>query len=284
MPPTHSLITKTQPLNLSIPSDPPTHGLANPLPQTATTTAKMPLKHPNHPDPPVPTPIPTPLPFPLRFYSPTSPTPDDRGRTLSTILCWPPSRLESSHDYIQNLFPLPERSPYNPSAPLIDEYTFYTFRTSEELQSQLRRSLACMARFYGFDYVVRGGDGIAEVMITFEPQPQPDFEAATRNWLTTPFSHNHLRITRIIRCCRLLGLEAEAEAFHDAITKAAQHPQFARSRMYWRRAAERPLYLAPEDEEDEEDEEKWTGFLYRFEEARDECRSGVESEGEDGDG
>ncbi|KAI4201309.1 MAG: hypothetical protein LQ350_003347 [Teloschistes chrysophthalmus] len=228
-----------------------------------------------------PKPTPTPLPFPLRFYSPTSPAPDPHGRTLSTILRWPSSRLESSHDYIQNLFPLPERSPFNPSAPLIDEYTFYTFRSSEELQSQLRRSLICMARFYGFDYVVpRGGDdGLPEAQISFLPlQHRPDFEAATANWLTSHFNHNHLRITRIIRSCRLLGLEAEALAFYDAVAKAAAHPSFKKSRMYWSRAAERSLYLAPEDEVDEG---RGQGFLYRFEEERLQQQKNIKSEGED---
>ena len=34
------------------------------------------------------------------------------------------------------------------------------------------------------------------------------------HWLT-PGNHNHLRITRIIKCLRLLGLEAEAQAFYE---------------------------------------------------------------------
>ncbi|KAL9577424.1 MAG: hypothetical protein Q9212_006370 [Teloschistes hypoglaucus] len=140
-----------------------------------------------------------------------------------------------------------------------------------------------MARFYGFDYNVSGeGEGEKEEKeegqrsISFLPlqqqqqqHPPNDFQPATRNnWLTSPFSHNHLRITRIIRSCRLLGLEAEACAFHNAVAKAAAHPQFARSRMYWQRAAERPLYLAPEDDEVDDEGARGRGFLRRFEEER----------------
>lgn len=35
---------------------------------------------------------------------------DGRGRSLETILKWGTGKLESSHDYIQTLFPLPEAS------------------------------------------------------------------------------------------------------------------------------------------------------------------------------
>ncbi|KAL8664338.1 MAG: hypothetical protein Q9202_003153 [Teloschistes flavicans] len=214
--------------------------------------------------------LPTTLPFPLRFYDPVHESPDARGRTLSTILSWPRSRLESSHDYIQNLFPLPERSPYNPSAPIIDELTFRTFRSSKDLQNQLRHSLICMAKFYGFtDILVDGNEDDGEEGgggLAFEPQEQR-FDEASRHWLM-PFNHNHLRITRIIRSCRILGLEADALAFHDAVSAAALQKlgdKVERSRMYWERAAKRPLYLAPEDDVDVG---RGKDFLYRFEEER----------------
>jgi hypothetical protein len=35
---------------------------------------------------------------------------DGRGRTLAQILDWDADKLESRHDYIQTLFPLPEES------------------------------------------------------------------------------------------------------------------------------------------------------------------------------
>ncbi|KAL8682043.1 MAG: hypothetical protein Q9186_001832 [Xanthomendoza sp. 1 TL-2023] len=211
-----------------------------------------------------------PLPFPLQFYSPTSPTPDYRGRTLASILTWPDSRLESSHDYIQNLFPLPERSPVNPSAPVIDEQTFTTFRSCPEFQNQLRSSLRRMLSFYGFEIVEttngsnnhrsNGGSGI-------HIQPAKNFPSASQNWLTR-FDHNHLRITRIIRSCRVLGLGDEALAFHSALVHAAEQKRGVispKTLMFWRRAAERPLYLAPEDEEDEGRGKEW---LYRFEDGK----------------
>jgi len=53
----------------------------------------------------------------IAFYDGTGT--DGRGRTLEQILDWGAGRLEQSHDYIQTLFPLPEASGVNDSAPII---------------------------------------------------------------------------------------------------------------------------------------------------------------------
>ena len=51
--------------------------------------------------------------------------------------------------------------------------------------------------------------------------------------------------------------------------------------MFWRRAAERPLYLAPEDERDEG---RGQAFLYEFEERRRVEGADVVVTNRDGDG
>jgi hypothetical protein len=56
----------------------------------------------------------------VRFYDPDVQAKDALGRTQEQILAWSNSQLENSHNYIQMLFPLPEGSPYNWSAPVID--------------------------------------------------------------------------------------------------------------------------------------------------------------------
>lgn len=207
-----------------------------------------------------------PLPFPVRFYDPTIKASDSRGRTLTSILAWSDDRLEHSHDYIQILFPLPERSPFNFSAPVIDEQTFLQFRSSSELRDRLRDSLVRLLRFYGFRLSPHGSaDEAAD--IKYRVNLGVNFPEASRNWVTR-FDHNHLRITRIIRSCRVLGLEDEAQAFHAALLSvAAAKPGVIsqKSFMFWGRAAQRPLFLAPEDEGDEGDGEI---FLYRYAEGR----------------
>ncbi|KAL8998551.1 MAG: hypothetical protein Q9169_002391 [Polycauliona sp. 2 TL-2023] len=199
----------------------------------------------------------TTLPFPVRFYSPTSPSPDSHGRTLTSILSWPDSALEYSHDYIQILFPLPERSPFNPSAPIINEQTFNTFRSSPKLRAQLRIALQRMLKFYGLALTTNEG-GADENHINGKSSCQVvragNFASASQNWITR-FDHNHLRFTRIIRSCRVLGLEDEAQAFFEALTNIAEERKgiiSAKSLMFWQRAAERPLGLAPEDEDGED--------------------------------
>lgn len=48
-----------------------------------------------------------------------------------------------------------------------------------------------------------------------------NFAERSKNWLT-PANHNHLRITRILKSLRLLGLEPESAAFFRAL--AAIYP------------------------------------------------------------
>ncbi|KAI4125866.1 MAG: hypothetical protein LQ338_004031 [Usnochroma carphineum] len=208
----------------------------------------------------------SPLPFLVNFYAPQNASADARGRKLNNILAWSDGRLEWSHDYIQILFPLPERSPINPSAPAINEQTFSAFRSRPEWQDRLRDSLVRMLNFYGFVLRQRQSPGQAENN-GWEVRPGPNFSQASPNWLKR-FDHNHLRITRIIRSCRVLGLEDEVKAFYVALIRVAEENQGVisqKSLMFWQRAAERPLYLAPEDEADEG---QGKDFLYRFEEKR----------------
>jgi hypothetical protein len=83
---------------------------------------------------------------------------DHRGRRLSEILQWSTGRLESSHDYIQTLFPLPEESGVNWSAPIIDRQVFDAFRSRQELKERLRDSFKKMLWFYGFKLDTTNGE------------------------------------------------------------------------------------------------------------------------------
>lgn len=131
--------------------------------------------------------------------------PDRQGRFLRDLQSWPDHRLEHVHDCIQWMFPLREPSGFNPSAPVLDDETIATIRARPDLQASLRLSFERMLRFYGLEMhdgtVVRAGN----------------FAERARNWLR-PYNHNHLRITRILKCLMLAGLEAEASAFFECLT------------------------------------------------------------------
>src|SRR5947208_12141820 len=106
----------------------------------------------------------------LRFYSGEGT--DDRDRTIADIWCYSHNELEAVHDYIQWLFPLAERSAFNPSAPLLDEETMEVFRSDDGLRRNVERSLRVMLDFYG---LAIAGNEILRV---------PTFSERARNWLT----------------------------------------------------------------------------------------------------
>lgn len=158
-------------------------------------------------------------------------TPDDRGRYLKDIQQWPDHRLESVHDFIQWMFPLREPSGVNPGAPVLDPATIAEFRSTPDLRENLRQSWLRMLKFYGFE----AGPGPSWTV-----SPAPNFSDRSRNWLN-PYNHNHLRITRIIKCLRTLDLEIEARSFFDALSAIYYSPQFAGTISpvtfeYWRSA------------------------------------------------
>jgi hypothetical protein len=71
----------------------------------------------------------------------------------------------------------------------------------------------------------------------------PNFAIKAEKWLS-PSNHNHLRITRILKCLTVLGLEAEAKAFLGCLAEIYEGernkplPAISDETMaYWRKAA-----------------------------------------------
>ena len=130
-------------------------------------------------------------------------------------------------------------------APIVTSEVRNAFLAQAELRASLRRALERMLTFYGLKF--SGGNGAGKQTVT----RGPNFATASRNWVTR-FDHNHLRMTRILRSLRVLGLPDEAAALHDFLSTDEEVTDSVspRSQMYWRRAAERDLHLPP-DEEDE---------------------------------
>ena len=134
------------------------------------------------------------------------------------------------HDYIQWIFPLPERSGANPWAPVLTADTIAAIRGNAEMQGRLRAAFLRMLAFHGF---VLENDAVRE---------GPRFAAAARNWLRVG-NHNHLRLTRLLRSLRVLGLEREALLLWEALrelnereTKAGRHSITSETFAFWRDA------------------------------------------------
>lgn len=164
----------------------------------------------------------------LNFYRGTGQ--DNLGRTLEEMWAWDDHRLEHCHNYIQWMFPSDEPSAFNGDAPVLTDDEIQAFQSSDKLQVQLRTSFAEILAFYGFQ--LREGNGELSVEKTDR------FEAKAQNWLTTR-NHNHLRITRILKCLRLTGLERYAQAFLFALEGVGkQRPDVIgeETLRYWRSA------------------------------------------------
>lgn len=130
--------------------------------------------------------------------------PDDHGRTFDDILAHNDAWLEYTHNFIQWLFPLTSASSANPNAPTLDAAQIAEFRGNPALQKQLLRAFDRMLDFYGLGRTANSID------------KAPNWEQRKSLWFTQP-SHNHLRITRILKCLNTLDLKQEARMFYDSL-------------------------------------------------------------------
>ena len=154
---------------------------------------------------------------------------DDRGRTLDQIRALDRRELERVHDYIQWLFPLPEPSGANPSAPTLTAEAIAAFQNDATLQRELLESLSLMLAFYGYR-LAQGSTGIERA---------PDASSRIADWLR-PGNHNFLRLTRIMRSLSVLGLPVYARSLLGQLEQLyREQPQIIGERTigFWRRAA-----------------------------------------------
>jgi hypothetical protein len=114
-------------------------------------------------------------------------TPDNRGRFFSDMIAYSNAQLEESHDVIQWLFPLNEASAYNRNAPLLSVEDISVLKTDAVAKANI---LKAYERFLVF------------------------YEDA--QWIT-PYNHNYLRLTRILKCLGLAGLDKEKNALKSAL-------------------------------------------------------------------
>lgn len=144
----------------------------------------------------------------LSFLQDTGP--DHRGRYLSDIWKFNDQQMETTHDYIQWVFPLDEPSSASADAPVLEPGEIALIHKSSLAAHNLNASVNWFIAFL------------------------------TRNdqWRTA-HDHNHLRITRMIKSQRLLHSEMAANATRDKILKLAESSKAQISETaldYWRNA------------------------------------------------
>ncbi len=154
---------------------------------------------------------------------------DTEDRFLKDIWGYTDDQLEEVHDFIQWLFPLPEPSQFNLDAPLLSEEDITAFRYDDLLQANLLRSLQRMLAFLGLAWA--GNGQVVE---------GPNFLARAPEVWSFP-NHNWLRITRILRSLKLLGLQTQAQALYDWLSSLYSRRRFpitADTFQYWTEAVE----------------------------------------------
>ena len=157
---------------------------------------------------------------------------DHRGRSLSDIHEFDFYELELNHDYIQWLFPLPEPSGANPSAPLLSKDDGARFQADVLLRTPLLQSFDLMLSFFGLELAVDAESAPMSV------RKAGDFHERHQVWLHAG-NHNFLRISRILRSLTLLGCSSYACAFLECLEDiAAGNPKAIGHTTlgYWRRA------------------------------------------------
>lgn len=160
--------------------------------------------------------------------------PDAAGRLIGEIWTKPETWLESRHDFIQWLFPVPEPSGANPDAPLLGLADARAIAARPDLRDALTRSLDTMMRLYG---IARRGGDFARA---------PAFPGPYRNWLG-PVDHNHLRFTRMLRCLALCGLGDTAAGLRSLLYDIAGKEAvgaWSTALRYWRDATAPPAEWA----------------------------------------
>jgi hypothetical protein len=143
---------------------------------------------------------------------------DHAGRIWEDIYGFSDEELESTHDYIQWLFPTITPSAFNSNAVLLDAGLVYQLSQSAVFNLRFNKSLERILDFWGIKYTSDfnfNKTGISICPITHE-----------RFWMRTD-NHNLLRMSRVMESCRLLGFERIAKELFEALLQTTKtNPDF----------------------------------------------------------
>ena len=143
---------------------------------------------------------------------------DSLGRTLASYFDQDDDWWEGCHSHIQFAFPLPEASKARPDSPIATEADYDAIEDDPVLKA---RVVMMLGRYIAF------------------------LERTTA-W-HNPVDHNHLRITRVIRCLCRCGLIETAFEFNRYVQKVVGETVGPKTCRYWDEALKRnPAWLVKE--------------------------------------
>lgn len=134
---------------------------------------------------------------------------DNSGRRIIDIWNFSFLQLEDVHDYIQWLFPSDEPSRASMFAPVLSKKEAHILSTNPIIQTHLYRSLNLILDFWGLE--------LHENFV----QRSSKWKSRYKNWCKMRGflgNHNFLRITRVLKCLYLCGLQQEADILFAFLT------------------------------------------------------------------
>jgi hypothetical protein len=140
---------------------------------------------------------------------------DNAGRTWASYFDFDDAAWEECHQHIQWMFPLPEASKMQPSSPVAIQDDYDQIALSPILRAKMAMSLG--------RYLL--------------------FLHRTSQWRVAR-DHNHLRITRVIRCLTWCGLNDQAIDFCDYVVGQVGDLVGKQTVWFWTEALKRdPAWL-----------------------------------------
>lgn len=135
-------------------------------------------------------------------------TRDNLGRHINDIWRFDFDQIEWTHDFIQWLFPLMEKSLFNSNSPILTQEDVLAFKNDPDLQKGILFSLDFILPFFGLrrrkNIIVR----------------DECFDERSEEWHWED-SHHHLRLTRIIKSLDLFGHRLLAESLRSILLELA---------------------------------------------------------------
>lgn len=128
------------------------------------------------------------------------------GLTLSQIWAFPDDEIERNHVFIQWMFPTDLLSASNKSGPVLSVTDLGLLQHNVSIAQNIERSLTWFVSFL----------------------------SRYNHWITN-YNHNHLRVSRIIRCTALLHSVELSKWFMDTVIELAEHDKtaLAVARLHW---------------------------------------------------
>ena len=161
----------------------------------------------------------------VKFYR--NEVPNCNGLYLGNLWCFSDAELEKTHDYIQWLFPLMEKSRYNSNAPVLDIVQIMAINRDEICRENMRMSIEVFLEFLGMSLTDND-----------EIYFNADFLIKKENWLTKK-NHNFKRITRLMTFLKLFEFNDIANALMWALDKIYKENEKIigeKSYKYWKNA------------------------------------------------